>query len=336
MALFTAHVPTPALSQRLPGRGSEDLEKGASERTGTVRPWLAPLSNFHRKTNMNDGQASRTALLAAKARACHQLLDHPKVFDDPLAVKIIGEAFMRDYISLPPRQRDILCRAGRGALVARSRVAEDALGEAMARGVMQCVVLGAGLDTLACRNPYGKTALRMFEVDHPATQAWKRGKLREAQIAEPDNLTFVPIDFATQNLSEALRLAGFRADQPAFFCWLGVTMYLTPAMVKATLGYIASLPGGSGVVFDFMYRQARWDLPMRLMLWVLTRRYARMGEPWIGFFEPRQLVSDMVALGFSAARHLTGAELNSTLFASRSDDLRIRLERMGGVMVATV
>lgn len=285
---------------------------------------------------MNEGQASRTALLAAKARACHQLLDHPTVFDDPLAVKIVGEALMRDYIRLPPRQQDILCRAGRGALVARSRVAEDALGEAVARGVTQCVVLGAGLDTLAYRNPYGETALRMFEVDHPATQAWKRGKLREAEIAEPDNLTFVPIDFATQNLPEALRLAGLRVDQPAFFCWLGVTMYLAPAMVKGTLGYIASLPRGSGVVFDFMYRQARWDLPMRLMVCVLTRRYARMGEPWIGFFEPRQLVSDMRALGFSAPRHLTGAELNSTLFASRGDGLRIRLERMGGVMVATV
>ncbi len=284
---------------------------------------------------MHEGQASRTALLTAKARACHQWMDYPKVFDDPLATKIVGDAAMQECIRQPVQAQDLACTTGRAALAARSRVAEDALCAAVARGVAQYVVLGAGLDTFAYRNPFGES-LRVFEVDRPATQAWKREKLREARIAEPANLSFVPVDLATQSLPDRLRPAGFRADQPAFFGWLGVTMYLPPQAVRRTLGYIASLPRGSGVAFDFMYRPARWNLPMRLMLSVLSRRHARLGEPWIGLFEPGRLVADMAALGFSDPRHLTRAELNSSLFEGRDDELRICLERLGGLMVATV
>ena len=161
---------------------------------------------------MHEGQASTTALLAAMARACHQLMDYPKVFDDPLATKIVGDAAMQECIRQPAQAQDLVCTTGRAALVARSRVAEDALCEAVARGVTQYVVLGAGLDTFAYRNPFGES-LQVFEVDHPATQAWKREKLREARIAEPANLSFVPIDLARQDLPDTLRLAGFRSDQ---------------------------------------------------------------------------------------------------------------------------
>src|SRR5262249_32483033 len=137
-------------------------------------------------------------------------------------------------------------RALRLFLVARSRCAEDALAHAVAAGVRKYVILGAGLDTFAYRNPYAAQALRVFEVDSPATQAWKRDLLRRTRIAEPASLTFVPVDFETQSLAEELRAAGFREAEPAFFSWLGVTMYLTRDAIFSTLSYVASCAAGSG------------------------------------------------------------------------------------------
>ena len=134
-------------------------------------------------------------------------------------------------------------------MAARSRYAEDQLAHAVANSAKQYVVLGAGLDTFACRNPH--PGVRVFEVDHPATQTWKRDQLQAADIAIPPTLTFVPLDFEQRTLADGLREAGFRESEAAFFSWLGVTPYLTHAAFTATLSFIARMPAGSGVVFDF-------------------------------------------------------------------------------------
>ena len=279
---------------------------------------------------MHDTVASTTALLTARARARHQLIDEPKVFDDPVAVRIVGDA------EAALQSRDIMSTMGRAALVARSRVAEDELHAAVERGVRQYVVLGAGLDTFAYRNPYPASQLRVFEVDHPATQQWKRQLLRERGIAVPPSLRFVPVNFVSQPLENALQQAGVRPDLPAWFSWLGVSMYLTPADAMRTLQVAGRFPPGSGIVFDLLYRPARWNWPGRLMLHLLSRRYAALGEPWIGFHDPAVLVERLRAMGFGEVRHLTRRELNRRLFAGRSDGLKIRAERMGGIVVARV
>ena len=159
-------------------------------------------------TLLTTGTPSGTALRVAAVRAAHRLLDDPVVFDDPLALSILGpeaEAAMR---ADPYRFNDPISRGLRASLIVRSRVAEDELARAVAAGVRQYVVLGAGLDTFAYRNPFED--LRVFEIDHPATQAWKRECLDKAGIAIPDSLTFAPVDFEEGvTLAEGLAAAGF-------------------------------------------------------------------------------------------------------------------------------
>src|SRR5262249_52440962 len=139
----------------------------------------------------------------------------------------------------------------RAFVVVRSRFAEDTLRAATDQGVRQYVVLGAGLDTFAYRNP--RADVRVFEVDHPDTQAWKRDLLARTGIAIPEGVTHVPIDFQAQSLGEGLAAHGFRTDVPAFFSWLGVTMYLADAAVRSTLAWVAQANApGSGIVFDYV------------------------------------------------------------------------------------
>src|SRR5437867_9656572 len=198
---------------------------------------------------MIEDRPSATAHRVALRRAAHQLLDRPLVLEDPIALRIIGAEARAALEADPSRFEDSpIAPYLRASFAVRSRLAEDSLAEATQRGVRQYVVLGAGLDTFAYRNPHLSGSLRVFEVDHPATQAWKRSRLVEGGIAVPPNLTFVPIDFETVRLPTALAVAGFRDDQPSWFAWLGVTMYLTRPAFDQTLRFIAARPAGSGVV----------------------------------------------------------------------------------------
>ena len=174
---------------------------------------------------MNPDRPSATAQKVAIRRAAHQLLDDPLVFADPLAVPIIGPRAATTLTAAPEKFQTRASRALRAFMAARSRFALDELALAVGRGIRQFVVLGAGLDTFAYQNPYPN--LRVFEVDHPATQAWKRERLSLAGIAVPSSLTFAPVDFERQTLEDGLSRAGFELREPAFFSWLGVTPYLT-------------------------------------------------------------------------------------------------------------
>ena len=199
-----------------------------------------------RRPSMKSDEPSHTALMVARQRAAHQLLDHGAILDDPYALKILGEH--EDKI-LQAANRHPMMSMGRLFTAARTRIAEDALSEAVERGVRQVVMLGAGLDTFALRNPYA-ARISIFEVDHPATQAWKRRRLVEAELAHPPWLTFVPVDFERDDLQQKLAAAGFQRSSAVFFTWLGVVPYLTKDAINDTLGFIASIPN-SEVVFDY-------------------------------------------------------------------------------------
>jgi methyltransferase (TIGR00027 family) len=182
-------------------------------------------------------------------------------------------------------------------------------------------VLGAGLDTFAYRNPHA--GLRVFEVDHPDTQAWKRERLLAADIEIPSSLTFVPIDFEQQTLDGGLTNTGFDANAPAFFSWLGVTPYLTREACAATLSFIAKLPTGSGVVFDFAVDPALLNAGQRQALEALAQRVARYGEPFQLFFDPAKLQDELRELGFRRTEFLQGKQLNERYFQDRNDGLLV-------------
>jgi methyltransferase (TIGR00027 family) len=270
---------------------------------------------------MHDDRPSRTAYRVAVRRALHQKLDRPPVLDDPMALKILGEE-----VDTAESHGSASMRA---FMAARARFAEDELAAAYAAGVRQCVVLGAGLDTFAYRNPFG--GLRVIEVDHPATQAWKRELLAAAGIAE--SATFVPVDFTRQNLALELALGGFGMREPAFFSWLGVVPYLSREAAFETLGWIASLPA-STVVFDYAVDPSLLNAVERAALEALSERVARAGEPFQLFFEPDKLAADLSALGFCQMVDLSSDAINGRYFAGRADGLRVR-GNVGRMIAAT-
>lgn len=246
----------------------------------------------------NDGP-SRTALITAYARAYHQIADRPQIFTDPLAARLLGVT-AEELAELGTPTTNHLGdgasdRPRRLFFAARARFAEDAVAAAITAGVRQVVILGAGLDTFAYRNP--RPDLRVFEVDHPATQAWKRERLTTAGIDRPETLTFVPVDFETQTLAAGLESTGFKRTDPAVFVWLGVVFYLTPNAAHATLEYIAGQAQPVEVVFDYLqpansdedraHQQARAD------------RLAGVGEPVFSYFTPDDIAAQLRALGFT-------------------------------------
>jgi methyltransferase (TIGR00027 family) len=275
-------------------------------------------------TFMEEFQPRSTAQRVAMKRAAHQLLDDPKVFDDPLALHMIGKEYA-SALRADPRQFETapLSPYLRAFVAARSRYAEDELALGVRRGVCQYVILGAGLDTFAYRNPYPQGVLHVFEVDHPATQAWKRARLEEAAIALPGDLTFAPVDFEAQTLAEGLLAAGFDSDKCTFFSWLGVTEYLTTNAVMTTLRFIASAPVASGVVFDYMLSPSLLTAAQRSRFDSLAQRVASAGEPWQTFFDPGLLTMDLRALGFGYSEDNGPEEINARYFEGRKDGLRV-------------
>ncbi len=263
---------------------------------------------------------SLTAQRVAMRRAAHQLLDDPRVFEDPLAMAILGEEPAARLKSGPDRETGG-SRHIRAFMAARSRYAEDELAAAIARGATQYVVLGAGLDTYAYRNTHPR--LRVFEVDHPATQAWKRNQLDAAGIAIPLSLTFVPTDFEEQSLSSALESSGFQTGEISFFSWLGVTPYLTADAAMATLAFIGSLPAGSGVVFDYAVERSSLDSVEQMAMDALASRVARAGESFRLFLDPRALNRMLMAAGFHEIEDLGPSDIDERYFAGRADGLRV-------------
>lgn len=270
-------------------------------------------------------RAGPSGLGAARGRAAHLILDRPKIFEDPLAFRILGaetEAKLRsglERLQTPAR------RSLRAFIAVRSRYVEDELARAIERGVRQYVILGAGFDTFAYRNPFGETLARVFEVDHPSTQASKLRRLEKAAIPIPKSVTFVAVDFETQALSDALMRSGFRSDEPAFFSCLGVFRNLSlKAVLSVLTSVVASASAGSELVFSFPFEPS----PLRRIFGPAYRAMINLAGRRIDFraayFDPSSLVGDLKRMGFVDAQILGPKEMNALYCAERADGLRVR------------
>jgi methyltransferase (TIGR00027 family) len=256
---------------------------------------------------MKPNEPSRTALKVALQRAAHQVLDHGSVLHDPFAMKILRED-EKDVLQFASGHP--LASIGRLFTAARSRIAEDALSRAVEGGIRQIVILGAGLDTFALRNPHGAGEIRIYEVDHPATQAWKRQRLAEAQIALPPWLVFVPVDFERDDLGVTLAGAGFEQNSPAFFTWLGVVPYLTRDAITSALDYMASIRN-SEVVFDYMESPQAFSEEVRELVAARTEQLEKMDERWASRFEPAGIAAILRSHGFCDIEDIDFQEIRS-------------------------
>jgi methyltransferase (TIGR00027 family) len=285
---------------------------------------------------MEEGRPSSTARGAALLRAAHVLLDdEPKILRDDFALHFSGvenEAALRAALDTMranfARRASLgfalsLLRHLRASVVMRSRYTEDELSQAIARGVRQYVILGAGLDSFAYRRRDLAGVLRVFEVDHPATQQWKRTRLRELQIALPPNLTFIPINFEQQTVTAALRAGGYRPEEPAFFSWLGVIGYLTEEATFKTLQEVVAAAPGSEIVFGYGVQEALLDEESRQMRALVKAGTAAQGEPILSLFEPTSLAARVKELGFAQVWDFGPEEANARYFAGRADGLRV-------------
>jgi methyltransferase (TIGR00027 family) len=257
--------------------------------------------------NMKPNEPSRTALIPARQRAAHQVLDHGSILYDPFAMRILRED-EKDVLQFANAHP--LASIGRLLTIARSRIAEDAVSGAVERGIRQIVILGAGLDTFALRNPHEALEVRIYEVDHPATQAWKRERLDEAQLALPPWLVFVPVDFERDDVGEKLVAAGFQQESPAFFTWLGVVPYLTQEAIGSTLDYMASIPD-SEVVFDYMEPPEAFSEEFAELVTERTKQLERMEERWASRFEPAGMAAFLRAHGFRDIEDISFPEIKS-------------------------
>jgi methyltransferase (TIGR00027 family) len=206
-------------------------------------------------------------------------------------------------------------------VIMRSRYLEDEVEQAIGMGVSQYVILGAGLDSFAYRRTDLVKVLRVFEIDHPATQAWKRTRLREARVELPPNLSLVPIDFEKQSLIESLRMSGYRADTPAVFSWLGVATYLTYDAIFSTLRTVAALAPGTESIFQHSVRKELLDKENQRVFAGAIALVAARGEPFQSFFEPERLAQQARELGFVEVSDLGPEEAGERYFAGRADGL---------------
>ena len=305
------------------GVGLDDALLGYLHKAHLVGNEIAPV----------DGGPKPSALIVATQRAAHQLIDRPLVLDDPIALPILGAADAQALRGDLDKFSHPMSLGMRSNVVVRSRLADDVWAEYAERGTRQYVVLGAGLDTSAYRHPDAPG--RIFEVDLPATQQWKRARLEEAGIAVPPSLSFVPVDFERVGLAEGLAAAGFDTTAPAVFSWLGVTMYLDEPAVIDTLRFIASCAKGTAVLFEHAVPLASLPPMMRIAIEQMTARFAERGEPWKSFFDPEALASTLSTLGFGSCRSFPPDELNERYLANRTDGLRLGVGP-ARLMLATV
>ncbi|KVK94744.1 hypothetical protein WJ47_32705 [Burkholderia ubonensis] len=276
--------------------------------------------NRPRHQSINAGPKP-SAQRVATLRAAHQLLDDPLILEDRIALKILGGANEAAVRSNPGHYDDPLSKGLRMSVVVRSRYAEDEWRKAARHDVSQYVILGAGLDTYAYRENH--QARRIFEVDLPATQQWKRECLSAADIEIPASLTYVPMDFEHDTLARALSEAGFRKDEPAFFSWLGVSVYLEEEAILETLRFIASCAAGSAVVFDYVVTPSLLAPMEQLGMELVRAKVSGSGEAWKSYFDPTSLADKIRSLGFSEANNVSPESLNDIYLTGRKDGFRM-------------
>jgi methyltransferase (TIGR00027 family) len=282
------------------------------------------------------GRPSRTALGTAAARAAHLVVDRePWIFEDHLAGVLLGD-LAADLIAAHRDPQDAEALASmRVAMTTRIRYTEDRLAEAADRGLAQFVVLGAGLDSFAYRSPLAR-GLRVFEVDHPASQGWKRQRVAAAAIPHADRVRFVAVDFGVDSLSERLVDMGFDSSQPAFISWLGVTQYLTEEAIRATLDVIGGLCAGTELVMEYLVPAQMRDGAGRALADFFMPRAAAAGEPWLTFLTPADTDGLLAARGMVVSADVGRRDQIDQSLWERSDGLRPHeLGRLVRAIVAT-
>lgn len=266
---------------------------------------------------MSEQKVSRTALRTAYLRAAHQLLDaQPLILDDPIVVLLIGSDGVQlihetaEHYYTPARQ------ALRAHVVLRSRFTEDRLEAAVHRYVKQYIILGAGFDTFIFRQPEWAHVLKIFEVDQPGTQALKRTLMSAVGLSMPENADFVAIDFEKESLGDVLSRSNVSMEEPTFFSWLGVMMYLKEEAIDEVIRTVASFPAGSEIVLTFQPPPENSPSPFE-------QRVAILDEPWLTYFEPEALEAKLRDAGFTNVEFLTPAEAKAMYFRQRLDNITV-------------
>lgn len=288
---------------------------------------------------MEANQVSSTARISAFVRALHAAHDDPKIFDDFLAPQLFTEEertlfsdnlsmalafFDPEHAAVSPDQATALhwfTRAQSGPIVlSRARYTEDGLEVAVKDGVRQYVILGAGLDTFAFRRPDLLKQIQVFEIDHPATQAFKRRRLAELGWELPPQLNFIPVDFNVESLTAALNQSAYDPHMPSFFSWLGVTYYLTRQVVLGTLRSISGIaPTGSPIVFDYLDTNAFVPEKAAKRVRLMQEAARRGGEPMKEGLDPLALASELAKVGLALREDLAPADIQARYFDGRTD-----------------
>ncbi len=277
---------------------------------------------------MRELEASRTALATSLMRAIHSRLDPMPILDDQWGDRLIPEPVRAVFrqgaldrmvpdartkaLLFPDSVLDVALRASPAYadVVIRTRYTEDALKSAIAKGIEQYVIIGAGFDSFACRMPDYARQLNIYEVDHPATQNFKRQCLAKCDVAHSDAVHFVAADLSTEELGTALARSSFQLALPTFFSWLGVTMYLTREANLAALRAIASCaPLGSELVFTYL-DESVFDADVGSESFRNLRNHvSSLGEPWLSGFNPANIAEQLRDNGLLLLEDLSGEQM---------------------------
>jgi len=252
-------------------------------------------------------------MMAAICRAAHQMLDDdPKILRDPIALKFLSEGELAALRSRDPALMAMANPFTRAHFCQRSRVAEDCMERAAARGVDQFIILGAGLDSFAYRQPPWAQSSKVVEVDHPDTQKAKIELIRSRDLGPPGNVAYVAADLARGSLIDRLDQTGIDTARPIFVSWLGVSQYLPADAVSAVLRALAGWRGGCGLVMTYVL--ADWSNLQaevragaeRTMQWA-----ASVGEPWLSSFSETTIIDVLRSAGFVGQKTFAASELRS-------------------------
>lgn len=288
---------------------------------------------------MNENKASLTALISAFGRAFHSLNESPKIFDDFLARNMFSDdeyAFfsqsMAQLLSFSNPERAALCEDQKAAIaqvlrgqsgsitLSRARYTEGNLKDAVKEGILQYVILGAGMDTFAFRHPELMELLEVFELDHPATQASKKERIEKQGWCYPEKLHFVPVDFSNESMAETLKASAYDSEKSGFFSWLGVTYYLSRKAIFDTLKSIADIsPKGSTIIFDYLHSDAFIPEKAAEKVKLMQKLVGNAGEPMKTGFEPSRLAGELEELGLRLKENLSPSEIEERYFSGRTD-----------------
>lgn len=287
---------------------------------------------------MEANQYSRTALVTAYIRAYHASYDSHPIFNDFLAHRLLTE---QDYRSLGPSLVD-RAQAGEpvfvgsgpgqvtalkwwikvvaGAILARAHYAEDCLEQVVRNGYRQYVILGAGMDTFAFRRPDLLKQFRVYEIDHPMTQALKRERLAEAGLKLPQELHFIPVDLTRENLAVALARSSYDPKALTIFSWLGVTFYLNREDIFTTFNTMRDLaPVGSAIVFDYLDSGFFSPENPHKSVHLVLDKVRQIGEPMHTGFKSSELAVQLASRGFLLRQDLDPADIERRYFLGRTD-----------------